>query len=249
MPKKTKSAKSEGMSPEEVAAANRSSMSYLQEEFPQLTMDQGQDAAGDAWTNMLSMFTPAMGGMVQSGYDNFAANPTKTSTAVLADQTLGTNTANNPGVGVPVGAVGGGAELSPYEKRIRELMANREMTRAQAVKNQAGAMAAGGDINDNGAITNDEWARLLGSDFDNDGSVTNQEFAQWKEQNPNHQAAGGTQYKGLPGQNGLFAGQQQPPQMQVQKPMYPQPTQQQPQVAPQATPGSFMNPKRRGGGF
>ena len=246
MPKKTKSATKEGMSPEEVAAANRSSMSYLQEEFPQLTMDQGQAAAGDAWTNMLSMFAPAMGGMVQSGYDNFAANPTKTSTAVLADQTLGTNTANNPGVGVSAGA-GGGAELSPYEMRIRELMANREMTREQAVGNQAGAMAAGGDINDNGAITNDEWARLLGSDFDNDGSVTNQEFAQWKEQNPNHQAAGGTQYKGLPGENGLFAGQQ--PQMQMQQPMYPQPTQQQPQVAPQATPGSFMNPKRRGGGF
>jgi hypothetical protein len=130
-------------------------------------------------------------------------------------------------------------------------MANREMTRAQAVKNQAGAMAAGGDINDNGAITNDEWARLLGSDFDNDGSVTNQEFAQWKEQNPNHQAAGGTQYKGLPGENGLFVGQQ--PQPQMQQPMYPQPTQQQPQVAPQVPAGvgvknGFMNPKRRGGG-
>ena len=242
MPKKTKSAKSEGMSPEEVAAANRSGMSYLQEQFPQLTMDQGQAAAGDAWTNMLSMFAPAMGGMVQSGYDNFAANPSKTSTAVLADQTLGTNTADLPGVGV---ATGGVEELSPYEIRIRELMANRGWTREKAVRNQAGAMAQGGDINDNGAVTNDEWARKLGGDFNNDGNVTNQEFAQWKQQNPDHQAAGGTKYKGLPGDNGLFAGQIAP---QMQQPMYPQPTQQ-PQVSPQGYKSGFLTPKRRGGGF
>ena len=211
MPKKTKSATKEGMSPEEVAAANRSGISFLKEEFPMLTMDQGQDAAGDAWSNMLSMFVPAMGGMVQSGYDNFAANPSKTATAVLADQTLGTNTADLPGVGV---ATGGGEELSPYEIRIRELMANRGWTRERAVRNQAGAMAQGGDINGNGAVTNDEWARKLGSDFNNDGNVTNQEFAQWKQQNPDHQAAGGTKYRGLPGEGGLFAGQMAPAQQQ-----------------------------------
>ena len=243
MPKKTKSATKEGMSPEEVAAANQNGISFLKEEFPMLTMDQGQAAAGDAWTNMLSMFAPAMGGMVQSGYDNFAANPSKTATAVLADQTLGTNTADLPGVGV---ATGGVEELSPYEIRIRELMANRGMTREQAVGNQASAMSAGGDINNNGAITNDEWARKLGSDFNNDGNVTNQEFAQWKQQNPDHQAAGGTKYRGLPGENGIFAGQMAP---KMQQPMYPQPTQQQPQVSPQGYKSGFLTPKRRGGGF
>jgi hypothetical protein len=304
MPKKTKSAKSEGMSPEEVAAANQGGISFLKDEFPMLTMDQGQGAAGDAWTNMMSMFVPAMGGMVQSGYENFAANPSKTSTAVLADQTLGTNTADLPGVGV---AAGGEEELSPYEIRIRELMANRGWTREMAVANQEGAMKAGGDINSNGAITNNEWARKLGSDFDNDGNVTDQEFAQWKQQNPDHQIAGGTKYKGLPGENGLFSGQaapqvqqptyqqptqQQPvmsqgmphqqqlqtggglgmvpqaprnmtahepgnPAMQMQQPMYQQPTQQQPQASPQMPPvglpqgykGGFLTPKRRGGGF
>jgi hypothetical protein len=250
MPKKTKSATKEGMSPEEVAAANQNGISFLKEEFPMLTMDQGQDAAGDAWDSIMSRFAPLLGGMVQSGYDNFAANPSKTATAVLADQTLGTNTADLPGVGV---ATGGVEELSPYEIRIRELMANRGWTRERAVRNQAGAMAQGGDINNNGAITNDEWARKLGSDFNNDGNVTNQEFAQWKQQNPDHQAAGGTKYKGLPGQNGLFAGQVSP---QMQQPMYQQPTQQQPtqqqpQMSPQSpySPSSFMNPKRRGGGF
>ena len=105
-------------------------------------------------------------------------------------------------------------------------------------------MAAGGDINNNGAITNDEWARKLGSDFDNDGNVTNKEFAQWKQQNPDHQAAGGTKYKGLPGENGLFAGQapqqpqvaQQAPQQPMGQPqagVMPAPQQQQPQVAQQ----------------
>jgi hypothetical protein len=104
--------------------------------------------------------------------------------------------------------------LSPYEARIKELMTNRGMSRDQAVANQAGAMDQGGDINNNGAITNDEWARKLGGDFDNDGSVTNQEFAKWKQQNPDHQAAGGTKFSGLPGQNGLFSGQVAPAQQQ-----------------------------------
>ena len=253
MPKKSKSAKKEGMSPEEVAAANRGNIDYLQEKFPALTMDQGQEAAGDAWENMLSKFLPMIGGMAESGYDNFAANPSKTSTAVLADQTLGTNTsAGMQGAnGAGMQGAGGQEELSPYEMRIRELMTNRGFTRDRAVSNQAGAMAAGGDINNNGAITNDEWARKLGSDFDNDGNVTNQEFAQWKLQNPDHQAAGGTKYSGLPGENGMFNGQQAPaPQMsQMQQPMYPQPTQQQPQASPQYLKNSFMNPRRRGGGF
>ena len=239
MPKKTKSAKSEGMSPEEVAAANRSSMSYLQEEFPQLTMDQGQDAAGDAWTNMMSMFTPAMGGMVQSGYDNFAANPTKTSTAVLADQTLGTNTANLPGVGV---AAGGEAELSPYEKRIRELMATRDMTRDQAVGNQSGASGMGGDLNQDGAVTNKEWQMLLGQDLNNDGTVGRDESAQWMAQNPDHVVSGGTKYSGLPGQNGLFAGQQ--PQAAPQVPAGVGVT-----PVPKGYKSGFLTPKRRGGGL
>jgi hypothetical protein len=276
MPKKKKSATKEGMSPEEVAAANKDGINFLTEKFPMLTMDQGQGFASDAWDSMMGKFVPMLSGMVQSGYDNFAANPSKTATAVLADQTLGTNTADLPGVGVAAG--GGEEELSPYEMRIRELMTNRGMTREQAVGNQAGAMSAGGDINDNGAITNDEWAQKLGSDLDNDGNVTNQEFAQWKQQNPDHQAAGGTKYSGLPGENGLFAGQMaqgmqdQQGQQQVGQPTYPQPTQQQPQVSPQAPPGGvppgvavtrmpqvangpvngrrangFINPKRRGG--
>lgn len=255
MPKKSKTAKQEGMTPEQVAAANRDGISFLQQQFPMLTMDQGMGYADGGMGNLLSTAVPLFGGMIQSGYDNFAANPSKTATAVLADQTLGTDTASLPGVGVG----GGEEEISPYEMRIRELMANRGMTREQAVANQAGAMSQGGDINDNGAITNNEWAMKLGSDFDNDGTVSNQEFAQWKQQNPDHQAAGGTKYKGLPGQGGLFAGQTAPAQ-QMQQPAYQQPTQQQPQamqgtaqvaqVAPAAAPGyvhnGFMGGRKRG---
>ena len=154
--------------------------------------------------------------------------------------------ANNPMLQLIQQITGGGGEqgVDPYEARIQELMTNRGWTREKAVRNQAGAMAAGGDINNNGAITNDEWARKLGSDFDNDGNVTNKEFAQWKQQNPDHQAAGGTKYKGLPGENGLFAGQapqqpqvaQQAPQQPMGQPqagVMPAPQQQQPQVAQQ----------------
>ena len=83
--------------------------------------------------------------------------------------------------------------------------------------------------------------------------------------NPDHVVSGGTKYRGLPGENGLFAGQAAPAQMQ--QPVYPEPTQQQPQVSPQGPAGvavtrtpqggtgtidgryasGFMNPKRRGG--
>ena len=263
MPKKNKSAKKEGMSPEEVAAANRGNMDYLQEKYPALTMDQGQEAAGDAWSNMLATFLPSIEGMVESGYDNFAANPSKTATAVLADQTLGTNT--SAGMQGANGA-GGQGELSPYEMRIRELMSVNGMTRQQAEANQSGAMGMGGDLNNNGAITNQEWQMKLGQDFDGDGTVGRDESARWMRENPDHVVSGGTKYSGLPGENGMFNGQQAPaPQMQ--QPMYPQPTQQQPQVSPQGPAGigvtrqpqgpvnegyvknSFMNPKRRGGGF
>ena len=146
-------------------------------------------------------------------------------------------------------------------------MTNRGMTREQAVANQASAMASGGDINDDGAITNNEWAVKLGSDFDNDGTVSNQEFAQWKQQNPDHVAAGGTQRSGLmdPAPQQPAAPQQQPatqpgyqlpPNYQL-PPGYqmPQAAQQVPQVAQQApaqqptrdyVPNGFMGGRRRG---
>ena len=231
MPKKSKSAKKEGMSPEQVAAANQGGMSFLQREFPMLTMDQAQETAGDAWGNMLEMFSPLFGGMVQSGHENFNANPSKTSTAVLADQTLGTNT--SAGMQGANGA-GGQQELSPYEMRIRELMSVNGMSRDQAVSNQAGAMGMGGDLNNNGAITNQEWQMKLGQDFNGDGTVGRDESARWMKENPDHVVSGGTKFSGLPGQNGLF-NQSAPAPAQPQQPQY---------IA-----NSFMNPKRRGGGF
>jgi hypothetical protein len=130
-------------------------------------------------------------------------------------------------------------QLDPYEARIQELMTNRGMTRDEAVANQASAMSAGGDINNNGAITNNEWAMKLGSDFNNDGQVSNQEFAQWKQQNPDHQAAGGTKYSGLPGQNGLFEGQAAQPQ---QPQVAPQQQPQQPQMSQGMPHSNGMNP-------
>ena len=68
-------------------------------------------------------------------------------------------------------------ELSPYEKRIRELMTNRGMSRADAVANQAHAQKLNTDNNSDGAVTNKEWALNQGADFDGDGDVTD---AEWK---------------------------------------------------------------------
>lgn len=141
-----------------------------------ITNDTQQNAFNGFMGGLTDQFSPMFNSMINSGYQGLGMEaPTQN------------HLAPEP-------------ELSPYELRIRELMANRGMSRDEAVANQAGAMQAGGDINNNGAITNQEWAVKLGSDFDNDGKVSNQEFAQWKQQNPNHVAAGGTQQRGLPNQ-------------------------------------------------
>jgi hypothetical protein len=184
----------------------------------QLQRDNPKQTFGDVYENSQTMMNDMVGGIMDPFMDLIARGEETMSNNIMLPimEALGIQAVGGGGDG----GGGGDQTLDPYEARIQELMTNRGMSRDQAVKNQAGAMAAGGDINDNGAITNDEWARKLGSDFDNDGNVTNQEFAQWKEQNPNHQAAGGTQYKGLPGENGLFGGQQTP-QQQQQAPQQP----------------------------
>jgi hypothetical protein len=111
---------------------------------------------------------------------------------------------------------GGGGEQAPdpYEMRIKELMDNRGMTRDQAVANQASANGMGGDIDENGAVTNKEWQAMLGMDYNGDGNVSKEDEARWMQENPDHVVAGGTKYKGLPGENGLFAGQEAPQQAQ-----------------------------------
>lgn len=86
MPKKNKTAKQEGMSPEQVAAANKDGISFLQQEFPMLTMDQGMGHASSGMSNLLSSAIPLFGGMIQSGYDNFAANPAKQNVAEVTGQ-------------------------------------------------------------------------------------------------------------------------------------------------------------------
>ena len=71
-------------------------------------------------------------------------------------------------------------ELSPYEKRIRELMTNRGFTRQEAVDNQAHAQKLNTDGNRDGAVTNKEWALSQGADFDGDGDVTDAEWRRHK---------------------------------------------------------------------
>jgi hypothetical protein len=201
---------------------NTVSMNQLQANNPKQEFE-------DVYANSQTMMGDMIGGvmdpfmsLIERGEETMAQNPMLQLIQQITGDKLG----------------GGEQTTDPYEERIQELMANRGMSREQAVANQKGAMTAGGDINENGAITNNEWAMKLGSDFDNDGQVSNQEFAQWKEQNPDHQAAGGNKFSGLPGQNGQFSGQapQQAPQQAQQAPqagVMPAPQQQQPQVAQQ----------------
>lgn len=71
-------------------------------------------------------------------------------------------------------------ELSPYEKRIRELMTINGMTRQEAEANQAHAQKLRTDNNQDGAVTNKEWALSQGADFDGDGDVTDAEWRKHK---------------------------------------------------------------------
>jgi hypothetical protein len=83
-------------------------------------------------------------------------------------------------------------ELSPYEKRIRELMTTNGMSRGEAEANQAHAQKLKTDNNEDGAVTNKEWALNQGADFDGDGDVTH---AEWTK----HQAAGAAGNAGAKG--------------------------------------------------
>ena len=180
-------AKENTMSPEEISAANQGGINFLAENFPMHTIGDAQGASEDAWGNMMSMFMPMFGGMVQSGHDNFDANPMKTATAVLADQTLGTTTSD----GMP------GTEMSAREKRIQEIMKKRGVTREEAERNQDRVIAMGYDLNDDGAVDNNEFGIALGQDLDGDGVRSKEEIAQWRKDNKDHFAAGGTKHGGL----------------------------------------------------
>lgn len=204
MPKPKKSKQApQGLSPQQVAQANEKGLNTAIDAVPILQFDDMMSNFGTFTDSITDPFTQLFDTLIGRAEDTTGMGPTP----------------EQP--------------VDPYEARLQELMSNRGMTREQAVANQAGAMAAGGDVNNNGAITNNEWAMKLGSDFNNDGTVSNQEFAQWKQQNPDHQAAGGTMHRGLPGENGLFAGQQ--PQAPQQGPQA-----QQPQTPPGMAPGQFQ---------
>jgi len=58
-------------------------------------------------------------------------------------------------------------QLSPYEQRLQALMADKGMTRQQAMANQAHAMRLGTDYNRDGAVTNDEWRKYQQSGANN----------------------------------------------------------------------------------
>lgn len=64
----------------------------------------------------------------------------------------------------------GTTPMSPYEQRIAKLI-ERGMTRAEAEANQAAAIAAGADANEDGAVTNEEWRAHTGANTDSTGGA------------------------------------------------------------------------------
>ena len=102
-----------------------------------ITNDTQQNAFNSFLNGLNSQFHPMFNSMINSGYQGLGMEaPTQDH---LAPQQ---------------------PELSPYEKRLRVLMDTRDMTRDQAIANQAMASAQGTDYNNDGAVTDDEWRKF-----------------------------------------------------------------------------------------
>jgi hypothetical protein len=238
--------KAEGLSPEEVERLNRDQIDYQMEKLPVLQFSDIFGNANEAFGGLFGTAANTLNTMVESGQQNFANNPMKQLVSMIAGEKMGdmggemTTTDPIPPISQQPPPT---QELSPYEKRIRQLMSDKGMSRQQAEANQAHAKKLGVDMNNNGASANEEWAMKLGADFDGDGSVTGKEWTQWQSDNPDHREAGGTKYSGLPNQHGGF-GSYRPPNPQQPQGM-PQGMPQQPQGMPQGGLGQLQT----GGGL
>jgi len=141
MPKKKKSSSApKGLSPQEVAQANKQGFDHAMDRLPPITFE-------DMFKNF-DMFsgglTDLFGGMFGSLIDRGE------NTVGVADRNPTTATEQlNPQ-----------PQVDPYEARIQELMQKRGWTRDQAMANQQSALGQQTDYNNDGAVTNDEWAKF-----------------------------------------------------------------------------------------
>lgn len=97
----------------------------------------------------LSSILPIFGGMVGGGLSMFNQNPN-----MPQQMDLSVFQPQQPQQAPQA------PQMSPYEQQIQYLMADKGMTRQQAIQNQRNAMQLGTDYNNDGAVTGDEWAKF-----------------------------------------------------------------------------------------
>lgn len=155
MPKKKKSSAPQGLSPQQVAQANKAGFDHAMNRLPPITFEDMFSNFGMFSDGLSDLFGGLFGGLIDRGENTIGVadrNPV-TATEQLEEVVNPTPTPTpQPTPAQP--------QLSPYDARIQELMKNRGWSRAQAVENQSSAMQQGGDLNRDGAVTNDEWRQF-----------------------------------------------------------------------------------------
>jgi hypothetical protein len=145
----------------DVAGNFRSNQSSSRERsFSELLSNYNSFREGEI-DSLLGIFMP----MIGAGMESMGANPMFEMMGIKNPfEGIADNLTNNINKSQEAQAQ---PQLSPYEQRLQVLMADKGMTRQQAMANQAHAMRLGTDYNRDGAVTNDEWKKYQSSGMNN----------------------------------------------------------------------------------
>ena len=139
MPKKKKSSAPKGLSPQQVAQANKQGFDHAMNRLPPITFEDMFNSFEMFSGGLTDTFGNMFGSLIDRGENTIGVadrNPT-TATEQLNPQ----------------------PQIDPYEARIKVLMDTRGMTRQEAIANQQNALGLGTDYNKDGAVTDDEWRK------------------------------------------------------------------------------------------
>jgi hypothetical protein len=144
MPKKKSSSSApKGLSPQQVAQANKQGFDHAMDRLPPITFDDMFSNFEMFSGGLSDMFGSVFGSLIDRGENTIG----------VADRHE--NTAQEQ----LTEAVNPQPQIDPYEARIKVLMDTRGMTRAEAIANQQNALGLGTDYNRDGAVTDDEWRK------------------------------------------------------------------------------------------
>ena len=139
MPKKKKSSAPKGLSPQQVAQANKQGFDHAMNRLPPITFEDMFKNFDMFSGGLTDMFGGMFGSLIDRGENTIGVADRNTTTAT---EQL------NPQ-----------PQIDPYEARIKALMDTRGMTRDEAIANQQNALGLGTDYNKDGAVTDDEWRK------------------------------------------------------------------------------------------